>query len=216
MTVTALKYGESVYPEKYIFAGGRGDALLPISFIIYLIESGGRRVLVDAGCDDGAGFVMSVFRRPHEVLLSCGTEPGEITDLVITHSHLDHAGAAWRYPNATVHIHEAEYPDAERFLAPGARVHTFTEPFTLTEGVRVIPVCGHSAGSSVVEAGRAVLCGDECYSTRCLTEGILTGSTVNEANSRRFLEEYSTGFIPLLSHDCNILPGETGRKEYAV
>ena len=61
MKLTVFKYGESVYNECYLFAGGDPDRLLPISFVFYLIETGDRRLLVDVGCNDGAGFEMRRF-----------------------------------------------------------------------------------------------------------------------------------------------------------
>lgn len=55
MNIVALKYGESVFGENYIFKSGRKDVLLPISFTIYLIQTENKNILVDVGCDDGAG-----------------------------------------------------------------------------------------------------------------------------------------------------------------
>lgn len=44
MKIVALKYGESVFGENFIFRGGRSDVLLPISFVIYLIQENGRNI----------------------------------------------------------------------------------------------------------------------------------------------------------------------------
>ena len=68
MKIIALKYGETVLEEGDIFEGGNPDIYLPISFTVYLIQTQGKNILVDAGCDDGAGFVMSIFKTPVEVL----------------------------------------------------------------------------------------------------------------------------------------------------
>ena len=56
--IVVLKYGESVFNESYIFRGGCPEKMLPISFVIYLIQDDERNILVDAGCNDGAGFVI--------------------------------------------------------------------------------------------------------------------------------------------------------------
>jgi len=61
MKIVALKYGESIFGENYIFKGGRKDVLLPISFTIYLIQTKDKNILVDVGCDDGAGFEMPLY-----------------------------------------------------------------------------------------------------------------------------------------------------------
>lgn len=211
MRIVALKYGESVFGENYIFKGGRKDVLLPISFTIYLIQTQGRNILVDAGCDDGAGFPMSVFKRPVEVLEEFGVLAEEITDVVITHAHHDHVEAVRHYKNAVIHIQEAEYSKAKKYFPEDARVQTIREESQLTENVTVKKIGGHSVGSCIVLAGEYVFCGDECYHEKCLTDGICTGASKDEEKSMAFLAEYSKEvYIPLLFHDPGIMPGRVG------
>ena len=50
MKITALKYGESVFSKRLIFEDDTSDELLPISFVIYLIQTEDKNILVDAGC----------------------------------------------------------------------------------------------------------------------------------------------------------------------
>lgn len=215
MKITAIKYGESVYGEDHIFKGGSRDRLLPISFVIYLIQTGDRKILIDAGCDDGAGFEMSVFRRPSELLEEYGVRTGEISDLVLTHAHHDHAQAAMHYKNATVHIQTSEYSPARKYIPDGFNIHLFDEIFDLTDEITVKKIGGHTRGSCIVLAGSYVLCGDECYYKRCLTDAIPTGSSWNEEKSAGFIEQYrSEKYIPLLFHDPQILPGRVGWEEY--
>ena len=45
MRIVALKYGESVFGENYIFKGGNKDKYLPISFTIYLIQTKDKNIL---------------------------------------------------------------------------------------------------------------------------------------------------------------------------
>lgn len=217
MRIVALKYGESVFGENYIFKGGRKGVLLPISFTIYLIQTQGRNILVDAGCDDGAGFPMSVFKKPVEVLKDFGLSPEEITNVVITHGHHDHVEAVRHYKNALIHIREEEYPSAKKHIPEGFSVHFMDEEFQLAENVTARKIGGHSAGSCVVLAGEYVLCGDECYYEKCLTDGICTGASRNEEKSMEFLAKYGSGaYIPLLFHDPGILPGRVGAVKVKV
>ena len=211
MRIVALKYGQSVFGENYIFKGGRKDVLLPISFTIYLIQTEGKNILVDAGCDDGAGFPMSVFKRPVEVLEEYGISADEITDVVLTHAHHDHVEGIRHYKNAVIHIQEAEYPKAKKYFPEDARVQLFREECTIAESVTVKKIGGHTRGSSIVMAGRYVLCGDECYHAKCLTEQICTGASKDEEKSTAFLAQYSKEtYIPLLFHDPGIMPGRVG------
>ena len=211
MKIIALKYGQSGFGENYIFKGGSKDVRLPISFTIYLISTEGKNILVDAGCDDGAGFEMSVFKKPVEVLAECGLSPEDITHVVLTHKHHDHVEAVRHYKNAVIYIQEEEYPSAKKYIPEGFSVALFREECTIAEDVTVKKIGGHTHGSSIVLAGRYVLCGDECYHERCLTEQICTGASKNEEKSIAFLREYSKdGYIPLLFHDPGILPGKVG------
>lgn len=211
MNITALKYGESVFGENYIFQGGSRERQLPISFVIYLIRTEDRNILVDAGCDDGAGFEMSVFQKPVELVRECGLAPEDITDVVITHAHHDHVEAVRHYSRATIHIQREEYGAAKKYIPPTFRIHLIEDEYALTERVTVKKIGGHSIGSCIVLADSYVLCGDECYYEQCLSQQILTGASCNKEKSRAFLNEYrKSKYIPLLFHDPQIMPGRIG------
>ena len=56
--IITIKYAESTLPESAVFQGGRTEKRVPITFVIYLIVTKNRRILVDAGCDTMPGFEM--------------------------------------------------------------------------------------------------------------------------------------------------------------
>lgn len=211
MKIVALKYGESVFGEKYIFKGGREDINLPISFTIYLIQTENKNILVDVGCDDGAGFVMSIFKKPVDILREYGLSPDDITDVIITHSHHDHIEAIKYYENSVIHIQKDEYAAAKKYIPANFNVNLFDDEFALDENIKIKKIGGHSIGSSIVLADNFVLCGDECYYEKCLTDKICTGASCNEVKSKHFIEEFSKDtYIPLLFHDPNIMKGSIG------
>ncbi len=211
MKIAALKYGESVFGENYIFKGGNKDKRLPISFTIYLIQTESKNILVDAGCDDGAGFEMSLFKKPIAVLKEYGLSPNDITDVIITHSHHDHTEAVKYYENAVIHIQRNEYAAAKRYIPKSFTVHLIDDTFSLTENVIIKKIGGHSIGSCIVLADNYVFCGDECYYEKCLTDKICTGASYNEELSRTFIEEYGKDtYVPLLFHDPGIMTGRIG------
>ena len=211
MKIIALKYGESVFGENYIFKSGRKDVLLPISFTIYLIQTENKNILVDVGCDDGAGFEMSLFKKPVDVLKEYGLSPNDITDVIITHSHHDHIEAIRYYENATIHIQKDEYVAAKKYIPTSCDVNLIDDEFLLAENLIVRRIGGHSVGSCIVLADNYVLCGDECYYEKCLTDKICTGSSYNEEESEKFIVEFSKNkYIPLLFHDIKILQGRLG------
>ena len=211
MNIVALKYGETVLEEGDIFKGGDPDVYLPISFTIYLIETEGQKILVDAGCDDGAGFKMSIFKSPIEVLGEYGLVPDDITDIIITHSHHDHVQAVKYYKKATIHIQIEEYEKAKRHISDDFSVHLIDDEFTLAENLTIKKIGGHSTGSCIVLAENYVFCGDECYYEKNLTDKICTGISCNEVASKAFIEEYSQNkYTPLLFHDPGIMKGRVG------
>lgn len=211
MKIIALKYGESVFGENFIFKGGNKDKLLPISFTIYLIQTENKNILVDVGCDDGAGFEMSQFKKPVEVLKEYGILPNNITDVIITHSHHDHVEAIKYYTNAVIHIQKNEYVEAKKYIPENFDVHLFDDEFLLDENIRIKKIGGHSIGSCIVLADNYLLVGDECYYEKCLTDKICTGASYYEKASQKFIEEFSNNkIIPLLFHDPQIMSGHIG------
>lgn len=215
MKITVLKYGESIFEESNIFRGGRLDVKLPISFVFYLIETENKKILVDVGCDDGAGFKMSIFQKPVLVLEEYGLKASDITDVVITHAHHDHIAAIKTYTNAVIHIQEIEYQYGKEYIPATFKVHTFDDEFHLTNQIVVRKIGGHGQGSSIVichaEEKNYVFCGDECYVKACFEKQIPTGASHCPEISERFIKEYSgTNHVPLLFHDPDILKGRIG------
>jgi glyoxylase-like metal-dependent hydrolase (beta-lactamase superfamily II) len=213
--IVALKYGESVYNENYILHGGNTGKMLPISFVIYLIQDGKRNILVDAGCNDKAGFDMSIYCEPKEVLKQYGITPEEIGDIVITHYHHDHIEAVKDYPNAVIHIQKAEYEKAKKYILDTQRVEVFEEEKTLASDLVIKRIGGHTKGSCIVlckcKNQRYVFCGDECYIKECFEKQIPTGSSYNLEVSKRFIVDYGNGeYERLLFHDPGIMKGRLG------
>ena len=112
----ALKYAESTLPESAVFQGGRKDIKVPITFVIYLIATGKKCILVDVGCDTMPGFEMINYERPVDVLRRYGYEPEDITDVIITHAHHDHIAAVGYYKNAVIYIQEDEYALGQQYI----------------------------------------------------------------------------------------------------
>ena len=215
--LSVLKYGDTVFGENNIFLGGERDKLLPITFCIYLIETESRKILVDAGCDDGAGFPMLVFCTPVEALRQAGLSANDITDVIITHAHSDHVQASRHFPWASFHIQSEEYERAKKHIPESFKVILFEDEQVLDGEIFIKRISGHSHGSSIVHfehnGKTAVLCGDECYTSRNLTEKIPTGASRDPQVSKAFVEEYSKEkYIAFTCHDPHIMRGQVGSK----
>lgn len=213
--LTVLKYGDTVFGENNIFKGGNKDNLLPITFCFYLIETEKRKILVDTGCDNGAGFPMSIFCTPTEALKFAGIEPSDITDVILTHSHTDHVASSRHFISARFYVQQDEYKGAKKHIPDSFDVVTFENEYNLDSKIFIKKIAGHSAGSCIVlfEHGdkTVVLCGDECYTNKNLKEKIPTGASRAPEISKYFVEEYSKEkYICFTCHDPDIYRGQVG------
>ncbi len=205
--IIRIKYADSLLPESWVYAGGDKQKKLPIIFSVFLVIAGGRKILVDAGCETMAGFEMRHHITPMEALKQHGYTPSDITDIIITHADHDHIECVKYFPNATVHIQRDELTRGKEYLTANADVRTFDNAYLLTDGLIIRHIGGHTVGSSVVECYKDgtiyVLCGDECYSRYNLTNKVPTATSVSPADSAAFIEKY-TGeeYTCLLCHEA--------------
>lgn len=205
-TLISLKYGESVLSESKIFENGSLDKYLKIDFIIYLIDTGEKKILVDTGCDVMPGFEMKNWEKPSEILKRHGYKPEDITDVLITHAHRDHIAAVSYFNRAVIHIQEDEYVAGKKYIPDDFTVNLFSDCYAIDKGVEIIKIGGHSRGSCIVkldiDGEEQVIIGDECYHRECLIRHIPTGSSYCPEKSRAFIEEYSKPqYTVWLCHD---------------
>ena len=112
--VYALSYG--VFPDYSIsnlVAGADKSRKIDLQMMIWLIKGpGGKNILVDAGCYHDK-FVKRLgiksFIKPSETLAKLGMSAGDITDVIISHMHWDHADGMDLFPNAKIWIQKDEY-----------------------------------------------------------------------------------------------------------
>ena len=206
MDIIPVKYGESVLPEKMCFAGGDENKCREIVFKVFLIKTGGKLILVDAGCETMPRFAMRNFIGTVEALKKKNVTPEEITDVIITHAHHDHIECVRYFENAVIHIQEDEYEKGKKYIPDNFKVNTFKDEFSPCKDVKIIKIGGHSKGSCIVEIKKDgkiyIIAGDECYSRKCLTEKIPTGSFFDKELSKKFIEKYSDKkYTVLLCHD---------------
>lgn len=204
--ITPVVFGRSVLPESWVFQNGSEETKLPILFMVYLIKTQNRMILVDAGCETMPGFVMEDFIGPVKALHKIGVHPEDITDVIITHSHSDHIECVKYFTSAEVYIQKDEYENGKSYFASEQTVHTFDGEMSVCDGVKVIKVGGHSVGSSVIEIVTkekpTIITGDEFYSRQCITKGIIPGAPYSPENSRKFLNICQSGkYKILLAHD---------------
>lgn len=154
---------------------------LRMELSLLLIQLEGRNILVDTGIGNRLAKRRKEIYNPSEFellanLAALGLMPNDITDVVLTHLHFDHAGGVvsshndkdvLTFPNAVYHIQSqewdmAKYPDklnkaAYQFehqlslLESDGEVNLIAGTAEVAPNVFVHLVGGHSVGSQIVE-----------------------------------------------------------------
>lgn len=201
----------------------------------FLVTSGERRILVDCGmsprglADPEAawGRLARFFEpvaTPEDALVArlarLDLAPDDVTDLVLTHLHFDHAGGAALLPRATRWVQRAEYRAAlypDRHASGGYVPDEFAGDYeliagdaTIAPGVHVLFTPGHSEGHQSVlvhvAGGWWCLTGDVIDSRELLDRKRMPGVFVDPAaamlsTARLRLLESALGAQLVFSHD---------------
>jgi glyoxylase-like metal-dependent hydrolase (beta-lactamase superfamily II) len=141
----------------------------PIDYWFWIIRGCSRIVLVDTGCSPSAAVSWQLcdYAEPVSLLAELGIGPDDVTDVILTHLHYDHAGDVRSYPNAMFHISQREtdlwtsnFATHKQSLAV-SRPEDIAEVVTLgiegrlsftadlkeiTPGVSIVNLPGHSPG----------------------------------------------------------------------
>ncbi len=166
--------------EKQIPADERNRIRLALRCL--LVVDGARRILIDDGIGDQwtekETAIYAIDRTPSVdgALAAAGFSREEVSDLVLTHLHFDHAGGTTRrvpgggielsFPNATCHVqrrnwewaHSPTERDAGSYLASrferlerSGRLHLLDGEAEIVPGFRVVPSEGHTTGLQTAE-----------------------------------------------------------------
>lgn len=182
LPITASTLATNAEPAN--LTGWLQDMFLPPDVIdwplnVVVVRSGGRTILVDAGL----GVEFPDFPRAGQTvqrLEAAGIDPGSVTDVVLTHLHMDHVGGllteglkARLRPDLRIHTatREAEFwaapdfsrtsmpapvPDALRSIATRfldeyhGQLRTFETEYEVAPGVLLSRTGGHTPGHSIV------------------------------------------------------------------
>lgn len=148
-----------------------------LHFHSFLLTGTGGVTLIDTGIGPAGGLAaewLGTTGRLPELLAAAGVAPEDVTTVVLTHVHLDHAG--WntdqdrpRFTNASyvvqstevAHIRDSE--TYERLLRPiedAGQLRAVDGEVTLAPDLRLLPTPGHTAGHQSVLTDTALLAGD--------------------------------------------------------
>lgn len=190
--VHAVKYADRnarTRADSFMFDDNH-DAPHAMDYFIWVLRRGDETILVDAGYDqiEAASRDRPILLDPREALKPLGLNAEDVTQLIITHLHYDHAGGLHLFPNATIHLQAAEMAYA---TGPCMCHGTLQMPFTadhiceavqrvysgrcifhegdgaVADGVTVHCIGGHSRGLQAVrvrtDAGWLCLASDATH-----------------------------------------------------
>ena len=92
--------------------GADPERKLDIAMTIWLIRGNGRNILVDSGFYRDQFFKqwkVNDFVKPSDAVAQLGLKPEDITDVIITHMHWDHADGMDLFPRARIWVQRDEY-----------------------------------------------------------------------------------------------------------
>ncbi len=161
-----------------------------MEYYIWVLKQGTDVILVDTGYDheEAKKRGRPIRLSPVEALAPLSIHPEQVKSIICTHLHYDHAGGLHLFPNATVHLQQAEMTYATgpcmchqvlRMPYSNNHIHSaidklysdklvfHTGDSTVTSGVSVHLVGGHSRGLQVVrvftDSGWLVLASDASH-----------------------------------------------------
>lgn len=190
--IHAIKYADRnarTRTDSFIFDDNH-DAPHAMDYFIWLLRQGDRVILVDTGYDEAEAAARDrpIRMDPRVALEPLGLRPEDVTEIIVTHLHYDHAGGLALFPNAHLHLQAAEMAFA---TGPCICHDTLRMPFTaghvceavtrlyrgkltfhdgdaeIADGVTVHCIGGHSRGLQAVrvrtQAGWMVLASDAAH-----------------------------------------------------
>lgn len=189
--VHAIRYATITgFPVRGLIAGADSSRRMDIAMTVWLLRGGGRTVLVDAGFYRDK-FVQrwkpAEFIRPSDAVARAGVRPEDVTDIIVSHVHWDHADGLDLFPNARIWIQKDEYrhhvgaagepldraidaDDAKMLadLAARGRVHEVNgDSVEIIPGIRVFTGGKHTFASEYAtvrtKSGTAVIASDNLY-----------------------------------------------------
>jgi glyoxylase-like metal-dependent hydrolase (beta-lactamase superfamily II) len=112
--VYALSYGTYPgFPVSALIGGADKNRKIDLQMMIWLLKgSNGKRILVDTGCyRDTITQLKGIknFIKPSDTLVKVGLSANDITDVIVSHMHWDHADGIDLFPNAKIWIQKEEY-----------------------------------------------------------------------------------------------------------
>lgn len=193
--VFALRYATQANRKRgdnFIMADAH-DLPMPIDYFIWAIRSAERTIVVDTGFDpeEAQRRDREILRRPAEALALVGIDATEVTDVIVTHLHYDHAGTIDDFPKASFHLQDLEMTFATgRHMTQAPIRHPFSvEHVTaMVEHVYGGRVVFHDGDEEVWPGIGLHLIGGHSMGLQCVSVNTARGRVVLASDASHFYE----------------------------
>lgn len=188
--ITCLFYGTLTAPKGIFCAGLDQDKVFPFVYSGYLLQNGKQNILVDTGVHqdnivNGKAWADCPAVGGNQYVLDAlageGLSPTDISTVLYTHLHNDHAGGCALFPDAMTIFQKDELDNCLNPL-PSQKIRRDYDPrtpgdlatlknikmvdgdFDMGNGIRLFKTPGHTAGGMAIqvqtEEGKYVITGD--------------------------------------------------------
>ncbi len=189
------------------------DGPMPLDFFVWLLRAPGRLVLVDTGFgEESARSRERRLRRcPIAALAALGVAPEDITDVVITHLHWDHAGNLGKLPNARFHIQDAEVSYATGRCMCHASMRQAYSVQDVTDLIRHVyadRVIFHNGDADIAPGVKLILIGGHTQGLQSVKVKSARGQVVLASDASHYYENMETGRpFPIVYNVADMLDG---------
>ncbi len=212
--VYAIRYAHMPRRRRDNFLGGDPhDAPMPMDFFVWLLKSPKRVFLVDTGFNAQTALERQreLLRCPVEALSELGLKAEDITDVIITHLHYDHAGNLDKLPNARFHIQDAEVEFATgRCMchAPLRHAYSVDDVVRLVRNVYEDRVVFHDGDSALAPGVRLLHIGGHTKGLQSVQVETARGTVILASDASHYFEnmELSRPF-PIVFNVADMLEG---------
>lgn len=123
-----------------LVAAAEAGRKMDIAMMIWLLRGNGRNILVDSGFYREQFFKqwhVTEFVKPSDALKRAGLKPEDVTDVVITHMHWDHADGMDLFPNARIWLQKEELEYYAGSAWQSRRTHGGIDPDDVMAAVKL-------------------------------------------------------------------------------
>jgi len=230
--VYAIRYATVPdFPLPALISGEDPSKTIDIAMMVWLVRGHGKNIVVDSGFYRPQFFKnwkVRDFVRPDEAVARAGVKPEDVTDVILTHAHWDHADGADLFPKAQVWIQRDEfvYYTADAWQQGGkhggvyfddmayllranteGRLHLVDgDDREILPGIRVYTGGRHTYASQFVGVGPIVLASDNAYLYENLEKHLPIAQTFDAKSNLAAQDRMKTlGRIIVPGHDPAVM-----------